>query len=467
MPRSVLIIDAISTRRIHLRAQLDTTAYPVDLAETQSEGLARARKDPPDVVIIADDLPDLRLRQFCKTLRSQKQTQFTTVVVAVQSENQSARVSALVDGAHDVIDMKCDAVDLKARMRSFMRSSDYLSAMDRPAHGHIPQGLSESRPDFAPITTATFVAPNPDTHLFGSLRKMSADAGIDARHAAMHTVRRDPDAESDVYILFETEPNDGIRDTLIALRNHPVSRRSRILFVTDCTSRSASPLDLGADDQVPTEISPSELTLRITRLARGKRDADRRSAETQELAQKAYVDALTGLNNRTAMEDYLVRMDRALADQPKAIAVMIADLDHFKAINDSHGHAAGDVILAKVAQTLKSKLRDGDFIARYGGEEFLIVLPNVKRDHARDVAMRLRDAVADTPIALTSGTVVRATISIGLAVAHKSERKTTRDLQRAADTALYSAKRSGRNRIELAQMVSPLGRPLGGSRAEL
>jgi two-component system cell cycle response regulator len=283
----------------------------------------------------------------------------------------------------------------------------------------------------------------------------------------MHTVRRDPDAESDVYILFETGPDDGIRDTLIALRSHPVSRRSRILFVTDCTSRSASPLDLGADDQVPTEISPSELTLRITRLARGKRDADRKSAETQELAQKAYVDALTGLNNRTAMEDYLVRMDRALADQPKAIAVMIADLDHFKAINDSHGHAAGDVILAKVAQTLKSKLRDSDFIARYGGEEFLIVLPNVKRDHARDVAMRLRDAVADTPIALTSGTVVRATISIGLAVAHKSERKTTRDLQRAADTALYSAKRSGRNRIELAQMVSPLGRHLGGSRAEL
>lgn len=90
MPGYILIIDAMSNRRIHLRAQLDTAAYPVELVESQSEGLVRIRQDSPDVVIVADDLPGLRLRQFCKLLRTSSKTQLTTIVVAVQRENHSA-----------------------------------------------------------------------------------------------------------------------------------------------------------------------------------------------------------------------------------------------------------------------------------------------------------------------------------------------------------------------------------------
>lgn len=463
MPRSVLIIDAMSNRRIHLRAQLDTSAYPVDLAETQAEGLAIIRRDPPDVVIVADDLPGLRLRQFCKLLRNKTQTQFTTVVVAVQSENQSARVSALVDGAHDVIDVNADASDLKARVRSFMRSSTPSDRAPRQARAHEAVGLAEAIPEFAPKTIASFVAHEPRDNFHELLRCATRDTGIEIRLTSPNVARRDPDAECDVFILLEDQPDDSIRDTLVALRNHPDGRDSRILFVTDCIYQSASPLDLGADDQVPTTISPTELSMRIARLARKKRDADRRRKETTELAQKAYVDALTGLSNRTAMDEYLVRMDRALCNQPRAVAVMIADVDHFKAINDNHGHAAGDVILAQLAQTLKSSLRDGDFIARYGGEEFLIVLPNVSDSQARSVAQRLRDAVAENPIALNGGTHVRATISVGVAVAHRSDRLSTTDLRRDADNALYSAKRHGRNRIEMAPPACPHGRRVGNA----
>ena len=466
MQRSVLIIDAISTRRIHMRAQLDTAAYPVDLADTQTEGLALIRKDPPDVVFIADDLPGLRLRQFCKTLRGNTQTQFTTVVVAVRSENQSARVSALVDGAHDVIDMNSDGVDLKARVRSFMRTSGQSEGWYRQPQTHAVTGLAEAVPEFAPKTVASFVARDSEIWFAKILSDVSAASGIDIRPTSAQLARRNPDVESDVYILLETGSDDGARDTLVALRSHPTSRDSRILFVTDCPSQIASPLDLGADDQVPTTITATELRLRIDRLARRKRDADRKRKETTELAQKAYVDALTGLSNRTAMEEYLLRMDHALAAQPRAVAMMIADVDHFKAINDNHGHAAGDVILAQLARTMRSKLRDGDFIARYGGEEFLIVLPNVEAEQAHDVALRLRDAVADNPIALNASTHVRATISIGLAVARRNDRMSTTDLQRAADNALYSAKRNGRNRIDIALLASSHERPLGGTHGD-
>lgn len=460
MQRSVLIIDALSNRRIHLRAKLDTEAYPVDLAETQAEGLALIRKEPPDVVIIAHDLPGLRLRQFCKLMRSNTQTQFTTIVVAVQSENQSARVSALVDGAHDVIDLNSDRAELKARIRSFMRVGDLTEGLCRDSQPRVMTGLAEVMPEFAPKTIASFVGSPAENGFHGVLSNVAQEAGIEVRPTSPHRARRDPDAGSDVYILLETHTDDSSRDTLVALKSHPVSRDSRILFVTDFSSQGASPLDLGADDQVPTTINASELRLRIERLARRKRDADRRRKETRELVQKAYVDTLTGLSNRAAMDEYLLRMDRALGEQPRAVAVLIADIDHFKAINDNHGHAAGDVILAQVAQAMKSRLREGDFIARYGGEEFLIVLPNVKPSQARSVALRLRDAVADAPVALDAATHVRATISIGLAVAHRSDRMSTKDLQRAADNALYSAKRSGRNRIEVAHLASPHGRPV-------
>ena len=460
MPGSVLIIDAMSNRRIQLRSRLDTAAYPVDMAESQAEGLARIRQDPPDVVIIADDLPGLRLRQVCKLLRSNPQTQLTTIVVAVQRENHSARVSALRDGAYDVIDQSADSTDLKARMRSFLRTRHLSEDTQAPSVPQAAQGMAEAVPDFAPKVVATFVT---STALDGTPPLNAAitpATGIDARTVSAQTARRTPNAETDVYVLIEPPQGDEARETLSALLTHPASRHSRILFVTDCTAQRASPLDLGAHDQVPSTVSPTELALRIQRLARRKRDADRARKTTTELGQKAYVDVLTGLNNRTAMEEYLVRTDRALAEYPRAVAMLIVDLDHFKAINDTHGHAAGDTILAHVAQTMKSRLRDGDFIARYGGEEFLIVLPDVGPREARSVAQRLRNAVADSPKAIDNGTHVRATVSVGVAMASRSDRLSTADLRRAADSALYAAKRNGRNRIEVAHHPALQGAPL-------
>jgi diguanylate cyclase (GGDEF)-like protein len=126
------------------------------------------------------------------------------------------------------------------------------------------------------------------------------------------------------------------------------------------------------------------------------------------------------------------------------------DIDHFKAINDTHGHAAGDKVLCSVATVLKSNLRDGDLVARFGGEEFLIALPNVDRHQARAIAERLRSEIAGLPTSLDSGTVVRVTVSIGVALTSRSFSKPTKDLRCAADNALYRAKRKGRNQIEIA-----------------
>lgn len=450
MSGHVLIIDALSNRRIHLRAQLDTAAYAVDLAETQAEGLLKIREDAPDVVIIADDLPGLRLRNFCKTLRAHNKTQLTTIVVAVARENHSARISALIAGAHDVIDHQSDPADLRARLRNFMRIRQ--TAEDTAQHGNTVSspGLAEPVPDFMPKTVVTFVVPNASSDLARYIPAIAEDTGFEIHLTNPQNARRQQETDTDIHVLYETDHGTDTRDLLGTLQSHPNSRHSRILFLTDRQMAGASPLDLGAHDQAPLLVSATELALRLRQLARRKHDADRARKTATELGEKAYTDPVTKLNNRAAMEAYLAKTDRALLEHPRPLALLLADIDHFKAINDNHGHPAGDEILAHISALLKGNLRDGDFLARYGGEEFLIVLPDVGPAQARSVALRLRNAVARTPKAIEDGTHVRATISIGVAYARRMDRLLTKDLVRAADNALFGAKRNGRNRIQLA-----------------
>jgi two-component system, cell cycle response regulator len=454
----ILIIDALSNRRIHLRAILDTACYDVDQAESQLEGLSRIRSAVPDVVILAHDLPGLKLQQFCKALRHNPKTQFITVMVAVPRENHSARISALTAGAADVIEYMLEPDDLKARLRSFMRlrqtSKDACLATDATR----TLGFAEEQRRFEKPVFVTTVA--------NDIADIPADLlshqRLNVTISSPQDVRRSPGTNAEVFVLFESGNPLEYRDLLGALRSNAQSCHAGLLYVAKASSKpfAPSPLDLGAHDQITASISNAELLLRIQRLAQRKRGADRARAELSTLEEKAYHDALTGLHNRRYAEDYLLKQDRPLAQRPTGLSILMVDIDHFKGINDTHGHAAGDKVLCSVASVLKSNLRDGDLVARFGGEEFLVALPNVDRHQARAVAERLRSEVASLPTSLDSGTVVRVTVSIGVALTSRSFGKPSKDLRCAADNALYRAKRKGRNQIEIATSDDFLANPV-------
>lgn len=180
------------------------------------------------------------------------------------------------------------------------------------------------------------------------------------------------------------------------------------------------------------------------KLEQNNRELEEAKSELERLSQ---TDALTGLHNRRHFDELFPREIRRARRYHHWLAVLMLDLDHFKDVNDTHGHSAGDAVLSEIAHCIGEQLRETDTVARYGGEEFVVVLPETDREIATVIAGRLREAIARRRTKLENGTELAVTASIGVA-ALQSE--ITKDILRLADEALYQAKRAGRNQVVTA-----------------
>lgn len=179
---------------------------------------------------------------------------------------------------------------------------------------------------------------------------------------------------------------------------------------------------------------------------------DRKRME-QQLADMASRDPLTGLLNRRAILSHLERLHDDRRQQRQPLCLLMCDVDHFKSINDRHGHAVGDEVLTQVAQLLRQHLRDGDRVGRIGGEEFLVVLDSTEPERLSQVGERLRQVVATHPV-LPLDTTFSVTVSIGAARSLQADEDWASVVSRA-DQALYVAKRTGRDRVVMADSEPP------------
>jgi diguanylate cyclase (GGDEF)-like protein len=176
-----------------------------------------------------------------------------------------------------------------------------------------------------------------------------------------------------------------------------------------------------------------------------------------ELERLAVTDALTGLFNRRAFFERLGAELRRSARYERPLTLLMLDLDHFKRVNDTHGHPAGDRVLTQSAAAVASSLRASDIVARYGGEELVVLLPETTCAEAEVVAEKLRGAIADQLFAIADGEALHITVSVGVAALERpgpldqlTPAEAERELVRLADDALYAAKRGGRNRVATA-----------------
>ncbi|MBX6315411.1 MAG: diguanylate cyclase [Isosphaeraceae bacterium] len=225
------------------------------------------------------------------------------------------------------------------------------------------------------------------------------------------------------------------------LKEGPYTRSIPVIGLSaDANSaEKARCIDLGAVDVLSPPFEPVEFLARIGSALRTK-------ALLDLLESRAHLDGLTGLGNRFALEDQLRHDWEVCRRRGCPLAVLLADLDRFKAINDRYGHAAGDEVLRQATAALRRSARAGDFLARYGGEELVVVAPDCDLDGALLLAERLRASVAGLRVAYRD-LAIRLTVSIGVAAATDLDQDGPLDLLLQADQALYRAKAAGRDTV--------------------
>jgi len=207
-------------------------------------------------------------------------------------------------------------------------------------------------------------------------------------------------------------------------------------------------MDAGADDYITKPFDQNELQVR---LRAGTRLVDLQTQllkAREDLRDQATRDSLTRLWNRSSILNELGRELARSEREARPLGVVIVDLDHFKHINDTYGHLAGDAVLREAARRMQNSIRQYDSIGRYGGEEFLILFPGCSQDDCFAQADRLRRQLGQTEMAVNE-TSLRVTASFGVTIAMPGENWSQEALIRRADEALYVAKKSGRNRVEV------------------
>ena len=220
-----------------------------------------------------------------------------------------------------------------------------------------------------------------------------------------------------------------------------------LIIDQDETARLLRALELGVNDYLVRPLDRQETLARVRTQIHRKRYTDFLRTNLQNTIEMAATDSLTGLYNRRYLMSHLGNFVDQSAERARPMAVLIVDIDFFKRVNDSHGHDAGDEVLREFSQRLRANVRGVDVIARLGGEEFVIAMPDTDLALAQGIAERLRQTVAGQSFSISGGhNSDDVTISIGIATFDRGD-DTPDTLLKRADTALYRAKKDGRNRV--------------------
>jgi two-component system, cell cycle response regulator len=465
MSACVLVVDDLAPNVKLLEARLTADYFNVVTASSGPEAIEIVHANPPDIILLDVMMPGMDGFEVCRRLKADPKTCHVPIVLVTALYEIGDRVRGLEAGADDFLTKPVNHVALMARIRSLVRLKMLSDELLQRYSTEQQLGLGEvQEPPIKEAGTGARVLlaeTNPAT--IERVRKALArdDHKIDvvADEAAALAALEHGQYETAVVSLMMA--NDSGMRMCGAIRSRQSTRGLPLVVLIDSndTDRLARALDLGVNDYVTRPFDINELVARCRTQIRYHRSQQRlRTAHERNVAM-AITDGLTGLHNRRYLSNHLTALIEREARLAKPLAVMMIDIDHFKSVNDTHGHPAGDEVLRAVANRLSCELRGYDTVARWGGEEFAVVLPDANAAVASVVAERLRNAVASNAVAVSAPVgEVKVTVSVGVAVAERG-RASGEQLIASADGALYEAKRSGRNRVVMTTHRSDAAAP--------
>jgi two-component system, cell cycle response regulator len=451
MTARVLVVDDMLANVKLLEARLNAEYFEVLTARSGEEALAVVAASPVDVVLLDVMMPGMDGFEVCRQIKSTSATAQLPIIMITALDQAADKVRGLEAGADDFLTKPVDDIALITRVKNLAR----LKALSDEMMGRMATSADFKQLQSGEIASLTEKGagrillvedqPRVASRILSWLQALN---DIDVEPDLQAALLRLAEQPYDIVIVSLSLGNaDGLR-LCGQVRSLERTRHLPIIVLVESSeeARLLRALAMGVNDYLTRPIDKSELAARVRTQIKRKRHCDYLRDRLEESVELAVTDALTGLNNRRYMEAHLKALEGAALSAGQPLSVLLVDVDNFKAINDSYGHAAGDTILRELAARFRRNTRAIDTACRLGGEEFVILMPTTGLADACQIGERVRQSIASELFHINRDRKISVTASVGIA-SLEGPHDTFEQLLARADGALYAAKKKGRNRV--------------------
>lgn len=450
MSARILVVDDIPANVKLLEARLTAEYFEVRTAMNGRDALAICADDAIDLVLLDVMMPGVDGFEVCERLKADPNTTHIPVVMVTALDQTADRVRGLKAGADDFLTKPVNDSQLMARVKSLVRLkalTDELrnraASMTRIKDVLAPEHAETARPPRFLVVDDHDASARRAAGILETLGEV--DWLGDPQAAVFAAAESQPDC---ITVATSVSGFDALR---VCAQLRALDRTRNIPIILVCEEGDidavARAMEIGVNDHITRPCDEQELIARATTQIRRKRYTDYLRESLTESAESAVTDSLTGVSNRRFLDNHLDTLFERARVRSQSLSLLVADIDHFKAINDRYGHEAGDGVLREFARRLRECIRHVDLVCRYGGEEFVVVMPDTDPETAAIVAERLRSQVAGAPFEIPGNPAGKTvTVSVGIATM-KADDVSAAELLGRADRALYGAKKAGRNRV--------------------
>jgi len=448
MTATILVVDDLEPNVKLLEAKLLAEYYTVFTASNGVAALEMLAQNRIDIVLLDVMMPGMDGFETCRKIKQNPETTHIPVVMVTALSDIEDRVKGLEAGADEFLTKPINDTALFVRVKSLARMKTVIDELKlrNTINAELGASVVEIKDNFSESKILLFdddviQAKNVKENLAeitGQVKIISDPLELDALGVFI------PDL---VIISCQIDVVDPLR-IAATLRSKPNFKNSVLMMLAEEENvpMVIKGLELGINDYFIYPVDKSELKARVKTQLRRKRYQDDLRAELEESVDLSTKDGLTGVFNRRYFDIHVRQIVEKSKETNKPVCIMMFDVDHFKQVNDTYGHPAGDAVLKTLASTLKSSFRITDLIARYGGEEFIVLLNNIDLQNCLPVAEKTRSLIEGTEFTIPAQvSVIHKTISIGVAEYHQGD--TVEEFISKADKALYEAKETGRNKV--------------------
>ncbi len=453
MTARVLVVDDIVANVRLLEAKLTAEYFEVVTAMNGLDALEAVQRTKPDIILLDVMMPGIDGIEVCIRLKANPTTRHIPIIMVTALDQPEDRLRGLNAGADDFLTKPVSDISLFSRVKSLVRLKMLTDELRIRAETSGVIGM---------MVRGEAPLPSNDGHILLVDPRVSSQDRIQTALGESHEIAIATDADRALELVqtsavaFELiiisiglDEFDGLR-LVSQIRTHDATRQTPILVVVDPSDQQQllRALDMGVNDYLMRPIDRQELLARARTQIKRWRYTEQLRQSVKASIEMAITDSLTGLYNRRYLETHLNNLMEHYINRGKVLAVLAIDADYFKAINDTHGHDAGDTVLQELAVRIRQSTRSVDLCCRTGGEEFVLVLPGTDLPSAEVIAERLRKLVSGKPFPIAQGKAITVTVSLGVACLEGAG-DTPSKIMKRADDALYRAKREGRNRVEI------------------